>query len=143
MLEKPGTLNLQQRYRTVGRYLAVSVINLANHQVLLFVANTVWGWSGGWSNVFAACVAAVPAYFLSRAWVWEVTGKHNLRQEVLPFWLLALAGLIVSTGLAEAADRAMGSGLVVNVASLVGYFLVWVAKFLLLDRMFTTEVRTP
>ena len=76
----------------MGRYLAVSVINLVNHQALLFIANSLWDWSGGWANVFAACIAAVPAYLLSRAWVWGISGKHDLRSEVLPFWILALAG---------------------------------------------------
>ena len=127
---------LPDRARTVGRYLTVSIINLFNHQVLLFVANSLWGWSGGWANVFAACIAAIPAYILSRAWVWEVTGRHDLRTEILPFWLLALAGLIVSTGLAELTDRSFGAGVLVNVASLTGYFVVWVAKFFLLDRLF-------
>ena len=124
------------RVRTASRYLAVSFVNLFNHQVLLFTANTWWHWPGGWANVFAAVVAAIPAYFLSRTWVWEVSGRHDFRSEVLPFWLLALAGLVVSTGLAELADRSLGAGLQVNAASLVGYFIVWVAKYLLLDRLF-------
>ena len=127
----------------MGRYLAVSVINLMNHQALLFVANSLWNWSGGWANVFAACIAAVPAYLLSRAWVWEVSGKHDLRAEVLPFWLLALAGLVVSTGLAEFTDRTFGAGVLVNIASLAGYFIVWVVKFVLLDRIFMTDRGSP
>ncbi len=116
--------------------MAVSVINFVNHQGLLYVANSIWGWSGGWANVFAAGVAAVPAYLLSRAWVWEVSGKHNWRTEILPFWTIALVGMGVSTVFAEVADRLFGAGLAVQLASLFGYFLVWVAKFFLLDRMF-------
>lgn len=124
------------RKGVVGRYLAVSCINVLNHQVLLFIANSWWGWSGGWANVFAACVSAGPGYLLTRAWVWRVTGRHDLRGEVLPFWLIALAGLVMSTVFAEMADRVFGAGLAVNIASLFAYFLVWVAKFLLLDRLF-------
>lgn len=124
-------------HRVATRYIAVSVINTVNHQALLFLANSVWDWTGGWANVFAATTAAVPAYLLSRAWVWEVSGRHSFRSEVLPFWTIALVGLLVSTLCAEVADRVFGAGIAVNIASLVGYFFVWVAKFVLLDRMFT------
>ena len=118
------------------RYLAVSAFNFAGHQVLLYLANSVWGWPGGIANVFAACVMSVPAYLLSRAWVWEVDGRHDVRRQVLPFWAITLAGLLVSTVLAAVADDVFGAGLAVNIASLIGYFIVWVAKFFLLDRLF-------
>lgn len=122
--------------KVATRYIAVSVINTANHQGLLFVANSIWNWTGGWANVFAACLAALPAYLLSRAWVWEVSGKHNWKTEVLPFWTIAFVGMGVSTLFAELADRWVGAGPAVNVASLVGYFIVWVAKYFILDRLF-------
>lgn len=122
--------------RVATRYLAVSVVNVLNHQIVLFIANTIWGWSAGWSNVFAACVAAGPAYLLSRAWVWEVSGKHNLRKEILPFWILAIIGLVVSTAMAAAAGAVFGDGILVNIASLVGYFVVWLGKFVLLGQLF-------
>ncbi len=118
--------------------MLVSVLNVVNHQLLLWIANSVWGWSGGWANAFAALVAAVPAYWLSRHWVWEVErGRpHSWRTEILPFWALSLVGLAVSSVMAEVADRYAGSGIWVNMASLVGYFVVWVAKYLLLDLIF-------
>lgn len=127
------------RGKTASRYMAVSVINIVNHQALLYLANSIWNWTGGWANVFAAMVAAIPAYLLSRAWVWEVSGKHNWRTEVLPFWVIALIGMGVSSVFAEMADRWFGAGLVVNLASLVGYFLVWIAKFFLLDKVFVDQ----
>ncbi len=123
--------------KVATRYLVVSGFNTLNHQILLFLANSVWDWTGGWANAFAASVAALPAYLMSRAWVWEVSGRHSLRREVIPFWAIALVGLLVSTLFAEIADRTFGAGIAVNIASLVGYFVVWVAKFMVLDRLFT------
>ena len=120
----------------LGRYLAVSVINVVNHQLLLQLAVRWWGWSGGAANAFAAVVAVVPAYFLSRHWVWRVSGRSSLRAEVVPFWLIALAGLVVSTVLTEGADRLWDEPLLLSAASLVGYFIVWVVKFLLLNVLF-------
>lgn len=114
----------------------VSAINFVGHQAFLFLANSVWGWSGGVANVFAACVMSMPAYLLSRAWVWEVDGRHDMRRQVLPFWAITVLGLVVSTLFAAIADRVFGAGVAVNIASLIGYFIVWVAKFFMLDRLF-------
>ncbi|MFV0257886.1 MAG: GtrA family protein [Acidimicrobiales bacterium] len=131
---------LIERRLIAGKYLAVSAVNLVNHQLLLFLANSIWGWPGGWSNVFAAVLAAVPAYLLSRYWVWEVRGGHSLRGEVIPFWTIALLGLALSTVLAQAADQLFGSGLWVALASLTGYGVVWVVKFAVLDGLFTRSL---
>ena len=119
------------------RYVLVSAFNFAGHQAFLFLANSVWGWPGGVANIFAACVMSIPAYLLARAWVWEVDGRHDMRRHVLPFWAITFAGLVVSTVFAAIADSAFGAGIAVNLASLVGYFIVWVAKFFLLDRLFS------
>ncbi|MEZ5229616.1 MAG: GtrA family protein [Acidimicrobiales bacterium] len=127
-----------------GRFLLVTVINNNNHQGLLYTATSIWGWSGGKANLFAGFLAAIPAYLLSRAWVWGVRGRrHDLRREVLPFLGIAGVGLAVSTVFAEVADRWFGSGLMVNLATLIAYFLVWVAKYLLLDRLFVADPVLP
>lgn len=120
----------------VVRYLATSAINLVNHQVLLQIAVRWWDWSGGQANVFAAVVAALPAYLLSRYWVWQVNGRPNLRTEVIPFWTIALLGLLASTAAAITADRLFDAPIMISVGSLAGYFVVWVLKFLVLDRLF-------
>ena len=127
---------LSTRRLVATRYIVVSLLNVVNHQVLLYLANSGWGWGGGRSNVFAAVLAAIPGYLLSRYWVWEVRGNNSFRTEILPFWTIALLGLLVSTGLAEAADRVFGAGLAVALASLFGYFVIWVLKFIVLDRLF-------
>ncbi len=118
------------------RYLATSGLNVVNHQVLLQMAIRWWGWSGGAANVFAAMVAVIPAYLLSRYWVWQVQGRPSLRDEVIPFWIIAAIGLIASTTMAELADRIFGSAVMISVGSLIGYLLVWVAKFFVLNLLF-------
>lgn len=114
----------------------VSAVNVLNHQLILQLALYLWSWSGGWANAFAASTAAVPAYFMSRYWVWQVRGRSSLRDEVLPFWAIALLGLVVSSFTAEAADRLFDQPLMISAGSLIGYFVVWLAKFVLLDRLF-------
>ncbi len=130
--------------RLVVRYLVTSLVNVINHQVVLQVAVRAWGWSGGWANAFAACVAVIPAYLLSRYWVWQVQGKPSVRRELIPFWMIALLGLVASTALASAADRLFDRPIMISVGSLAGYFVVWVLKFMVLDRLFRqAEVDQP
>ncbi len=118
------------------RYLATSAVNVVNHQALLQLAVRWWDWSGGQANVFAAVVAALPAYLLSRYWVWQVDGRPSLRTEVIPFWAIALLGLVASTITASIADRLFERPIMISVGSLLGYLVVWVLKFLVLDRLF-------
>ena len=124
------------------RYLVTSGINVVNHQVLLQLAVRWWDWSGGQANVFAAVVAALPAYLLSRYWVWAVQGRPSLRNEIVPFWTIALLGLLASTLTASLADRLFDEPLMISVGSLAGYFVVWVAKFLVLDQLFNRRSAT-
>ena len=126
-----------------GRYLMVSAVNVINHQLILQLAVNLWGWSGGVANAFAATTAAVPAYFMSRYWVWRVRGRSSLRSEVIPFWVIAVLGLVVSSLTAELADRLFERPIMISVGSLVGYFIVWVAKFLTLDELFDGRRLNP
>lgn len=129
--------SLGNNFSLLARYVAVSILNVINHQILLQVALRWWGWSGGVANGFAAVVAVIPAYFLSRYWVWQVSGPSKVKAEIVPFWVIAAIGFGVSTALAEWADRASGDALMVSVASLAGYLIVWILKFVVLNVLFT------
>jgi putative flippase GtrA len=126
------------------KYSAVSVVNVAIGQglLILFAATIHILWL---SNVLAVCLSAVPAYYLSRAWVWGKTGKSHLTKEVLPFWGFALAGLVLSTIAVALATSILGiSGtpreelsvaqkLVPNIANMMAFGVLWVLKFFILD----------
>ncbi|MEM7321782.1 MAG: GtrA family protein [Actinomycetota bacterium] len=127
----------------VLRYLITSAINVVNHQLLLQMALRWWGWSGGVANAFAAMIAVIPAYLLSRYWVWEVSGPNSVRREVGPFWIIAVLGLVLSTAAAETADRLFGSDLLVSAGSLAGYFVVWLGKFVMLNVVFRQPDEEP
>jgi putative flippase GtrA len=118
------------------RYLVTSAINVINHQLVLQIAVRWWDWSGGAANTFAALTAAVPAYLLSRYWVWQVDGRPSLRDEIVPFWVITVLGLVASTVTAEVADRLFDEPLMISVGSLVGYLAVWVLKFVVLNLLF-------
>jgi putative flippase GtrA len=150
-----SSLSLLERARTPGgrkmvRYSLVSVISVAVSQVVLFLAQSFW--SARTSNVIAVCVSAVPSYYLNRAWAWGKTGRSHFRKEILPFWSLALLGLVFSTwaaGFAESnahhvTSSALGARLVVNAAALTAFGILWIGKFMIFNKvLFATRPEPP
>lgn len=118
------------------RFGAVSAFNVVFGQALLYGAQVVMGWTPLAANTFSLCVGAIPAYYLSRYWVWEKRGSHQLMREVVPFWTLAILGFVVSTAAIWYVDTHFDpSPLLVNLTNLVSYGLVWLAKFVIFDRI--------
>jgi putative flippase GtrA len=117
------------------RYLAVSAFNVILGQCMLIVFNKLFGFGFELSNVAAVIIGSVPAYFLSRYWVWKKTGKNHLLKEVVPFWSLALAGLVASTLLVGVAEGYSDSVLVLMGSNFVAFGGVWVAKFFILEKI--------
>ena len=133
---RPANEVAPPRPQVLVRYAMLSGFNIVGHQVVLFLANSIRGWSGGPANLLAATVMCLPAYLLSRNWVWKLDGSHSFRRQVLPFWIITFVGLLVSTVCAATAQTVFGAGLAVNGGAFAGYFVVWVMKFFLLDRVF-------
>ena len=138
--------SLLERSRTPGgqkmvRYSLVSVISVIVSQVVLFVAQSFW--SARTSNIIAVCVSAVPSYYLNRKWAWGKSGKSHLMKEIVPFWSLALLGLVFSTWAADYAetnahhltDSDLGVRLIVNFAALAAFGVLWVGKFFIFNRV--------
>jgi len=127
------------------RFGAVSAFNVLFGQVLLYGAQTVLDWPPVTSNVFSVAVGTIPAYILSRYWVWEKRGKNHFMREVLPFWILAFIGFALSTAAVWfVADRWDPDPIVINLTSLAAFGVVWAAKFVILDRiLFKNEETAP
>ncbi len=117
------------------RYGAVSALTVPMGQILILIFTFVFDLNGVQANVFAVTLVAFPAFFLYRRWVWSADGVISFWGEVMPFWAMAFLGLVVSTVIVAWATGRWDAKLVVNVANIVGYGLVWVVKFLVLDRL--------
>jgi putative flippase GtrA len=117
------------------RYCGVSVFNLFFGQSLLLLFYAGLGWPGSAANVSAVCISAGPAYLLSRRWVWGQTGTHSVRDEIAPFWGLALLGLLISTFTVSFADDRWDSTAAVSAASIAAFGFVWVFKFFILEKV--------
>ena len=59
----------------------------------------------------------------------------SLRREIVPFWVFTGAGLALSTLLVAVAENVSDSTLLVMAASVAGFGILWVAKFLFLDQI--------
>lgn len=117
------------------KYSMVSVVGVTLTQSLLVVFVGLMDLDPTWSNVAAVSLTAVPVFMLNKRWVWSRDGKISFRREVLPFWVFTLAGLVLSTLLVTLAKGVSDSTLLVMAASIGGFGILWVAKFLFLDQI--------
>jgi putative flippase GtrA len=140
--------------RRALRYVATSAFGVGTTQVLLFLFLHVLEWRSVPSNFTAVTITSVPAFLLNKYWVWGKRGRAHMRREVLPFWAFTVAGWILSTlavvvvvNLTKDAsnpDLIDGNKYAVQVANIAGFGVLWVLKYLFLDKiMFGTDHHTP
>ena len=117
------------------RYCAVSAVNVTVSVSVLAVCHALLGWTALWSNLAAWMVSTLPAYLLSRAWVWGRAGPHRIGREVGVFWVMALSGLGFSSLAVRIVEHFTELTVFVVAGNLSAYGTVWVAKYLFLDRV--------
>ena len=81
----------------VVRCFAVSVGTTLLSAVVLVALAVGLGVPAGIANVVAVGCGIGPSYVGNRRWVWKLTDRSSYRREIIPFWTLAIAGLITST----------------------------------------------
>ena len=117
------------------RFGWVTVVTVIVTQSVLIGLSAGLEWDGVPANIAATTAGAVPAYLLNRNWVWQRSGPHSFRREVLPFWILALIGLAFSTLVVDLVDRYTDRTVFVLLGNLAAYGIVWIAKYLFLDKI--------
>src|SRR5207237_8785234 len=93
------------------------------------------GWEPVVSNVTAVTGSSVPSYLLNRAWVWGRKGNHDWLREVAPFWVFAFAGLGLSVVFVWFATKWSDATLVISVANLSAFGILWIARYIVLDQL--------
>tara|TARA_Y100001960_G_C14696615_1_gene839346 strand:+ start:715 stop:1146 length:432 start_codon:yes stop_codon:yes gene_type:complete len=116
------------------RYVVVSVLSVVIGQSLLFLFFEIVGLAALLSNFLCVALSTVPNYILNRFWVWGKSGPHDLKREVLPYWIIAFMGLGLSSLFVFLANFFWSSWYVVNGANMTAYGVLWVLKFIILDR---------
>ena len=128
------------------RYTMVSVISTGvSTLVLLIVYGVLRVWSEVPSALFGNILATVPSYYLNRRWAWGKTGPSHVWREVVPFWTLSIAGILLSVATESEArhvgiahfdhDHAIRTVLVLG-ANLLAFGVLWIVKFLVFNRLF-------
>ena len=117
------------------RYCGVSVVNVITGQAILAFCLEILDFGGVTSQIIAAMLSAIPAYILSRRWVWKQSGRDSFRTEVLPFWTMALVGLIFAVSAIAVVEQFTDLTIVLMLTSLAAYGVVWVAKYFVLDKI--------
>jgi len=91
------------------------------------------------ASIVAAAILTVPNFFANKMWVWKDTSRDKLRTQVLVFWVAAMLGVAAATGLTYLVEQQFHNegaveALAVFCAQLVGFGIVWVGRYLILDR---------
>jgi len=125
------------------RYLAVSLIGTVLTQAQIWYYLNQLHWNGALANFVAVMISTFPGYLLSRYWIWGDRDKSSWRREAVPFWVLSLAGLLLSTLFAGLADHFFDSTWIVMLANMAGFGVLWLAKFVILDESLFKSTNPP
>jgi putative flippase GtrA len=143
---KPDPTRSRRRHLIrLVRYTAVSGVSTTTSLVTLGILVGLAGVPATWSNVMATAVGTVPSFELNRRWVWNTSGRRSLFGQVVPFCTLSFAGLVVSTvAVGIVADHTTGwthwgHTLAILSANVAAYGTLWVAQYVLLDRVLFRE----
>ena len=127
------------------RYTSVSVIStIVSNVTLLLLFGAFKVGTQVTDTLIANFVATFPSYYINRRWVWGKSGRSHIRKEVIPFWLMASLGIMVSYFGARLATRFtithnlphLEATIVVVAANILSFAVFWVLKLLLFNRIF-------
>jgi putative flippase GtrA len=131
------------------RYAAVSVVFVPIGQILIQILGvSLHNYTS--ASLLQAAIVTVPNFFANKHFVWQVTSRGNLRSQMLVFWAAVMLGVTLATLFTHLVEDAMADrtslvrGGAVLVAQLLGLGIVWVGRFLILDRwLFRLAGDTP
>jgi putative flippase GtrA len=121
------------------RYAAVSAIFVPIGQGLIQVFGL---WLGAYTAAafISAAIVAFPLFFANKHFVWRVTSGENLRSQVFVFWITAMLGVLVAALFTFVVEHMMADhtslvrGTAVFFAQMLGLAIVWIGRYLVLDR---------
>lgn len=131
------------------RYAGVSAVFVPIGQGLVQVLG-VWLDDYTTASLLAAAIVTIPNFFANKHLVWRVTSSGNLRSQVLVFWVAVMLGVLLATLFTYLVENVtvgqitLVRGAAVFFAQLLGLGIVWVGRFLILDKwLFKLAGGTP
>jgi len=122
------------------RYVGVSVVFVPVGQILVQILGIVFDDNYTKASIVASAILTVPNFFANRHFVWRVENRDNMRTQVLVFWTAAMLGVTMATLLTFVVENALTDAasttkrIAVFFAQLTGFGIVWVIRYLVLDR---------
>lgn len=132
------------------RFAIVSVVAGGLAQLGLLVAYGVFGWGTTAASLFSLAVSVGPSYVGCRAYVWPQQPGRARRRHVTSFVTVAVLGTATAVVLTALTAR-LGAALTddrlhltvwVSAGSVAATVVVWVARYLVLDRYVFSPVRS-
>ena len=131
--------------RKLFRYTMVSAISTAVSFGVLFITfGLLRLWSEVPDTLVANVVAIGPSYYLNRNWAWGKSGRSHFLREIVPFWSMSIAGIVLSIFTSSEAKHFsdvhhfhhLGRTVIVLAANLAAFGVLWIVKFLIMNKLF-------
>jgi putative flippase GtrA len=130
------------------RYAGVSVVFLPLGQGLIQVLG-LWLDDYTTASLLAYAIATVPGFFVYKRFVWRDMSRENLHRQVLVFWATMMLTVSLATLLTYLVQNAVADqtvlvrGAAVFCAQMLGLGIVWVGRYLMLDRWLSAKSQIP
>jgi putative flippase GtrA len=127
------------------RYAGIAVVFVPLGQILiqilaLFIHNKHGDGNFTAASIISAAILTLPNFYANKRFVWKNTDRENLRTQVLVFWVAAMLGVTIATLLTALVEHLarhqthLVQGVCVFIAQCVGFGLVWIGRYLILDK---------
>jgi len=139
----------RERVRRLWRYAVTSVVATAVSEATLLLVYGAGLLDASTSAVVASLAGTFPSYAMSRYWIWPDADRRHAGGQATAYWVIAIVSLVVSSVVTGAAAAAAPSGhrvhtVIVGVAYVGTYGLLWVIKFAIYQRfLFRAARRAP
>jgi hypothetical protein len=124
------------------RYSLLSLVTVPVGYTLLLVARHFWDINAGLLNLVVGTVLTPPSFLLYRWLVWPQGSGRGVAADLFSFWKTVIVGALAASALIAIADALFGAnGPLIVVAGLAGQGIVFLARFLWLDKFSYSPAR--
>ncbi len=151
VMHLPGLRLIEDRleskqFRKLLRYAGVSLVFVPLGQILIQVLGFTFSRTFDMKNSFTAAsitsavILTLPNFFANKHFVWRDTTADKLRTQIAVFWVAAMLGVGFATSFTYFVEQAVHErgdlvkAVAVFFAQLAGFGVVWVGRFLVLDK---------
>jgi putative flippase GtrA len=130
------------------RYAGASVVFLPLGQGVIQLLG-LWLDDYTTASLLAYAITTVPGFFVYKRFVWRDMSRENLHRQVLVFWATMMLTVSLTTLLTYLVQRAMADqtvpvrGAAIFCAQMLGLGIVWVGRFVMLDRWLSAKSEIP